>query len=205
MADKAGEDICRSFHFRSAPEPPRVGLTLNLLTDYGSPITAHAHFKSFRCNTYKKRGEGYSSFPCHTENSPVSEHPFRMQVQATSSVGKSRPGRDHRELMGHSDLVGRDLTRTLNPLAATLAENHLLSPAIATDPKTHLSKPCICHTSETPWGAPTRSGTVCRIHYLFQGSASDVLLEPKGRSAKLSAGHSSVVSEYVYYVGGCDG
>ncbi len=47
----------------------------------------------------------------------------------------------------------RHLTHALNPLAATLAENHLVSPAIATDPKTPLSKSFSCHTSETPLGA----------------------------------------------------
>jgi len=46
---------------------------------------------------------------------------------------------------------------------------------------------------------------ICRIHYLSRRRASDVLLEQGIRFAKLFAGHSSVVSEYVYYVGGCDG
>src|SRR5260370_13572108 len=72
------------------------------------------------------------SFPCHTsENSPVSEHPIRMRVPS-----------DHRE--------SRDLTCALNPLSATLAENHLLSLANATLPKTAQNKPCVCHTSDTP-------------------------------------------------------
>jgi hypothetical protein len=42
-------------------------------------------------------------------------------------------------------------------------------------------------------------------HHLSRGRASEVLLEPEVRSAKLSADQSSVVSEYVYCVGGCDG
>jgi hypothetical protein len=42
-------------------------------------------------------------------------------------------------------------------------------------------------------------------HYLSRRRASDVLLEPEVRFAKLFPGHSSVVSKYVYYVGGCDG
>jgi len=41
--------------------------------------------------------------------------------------------------------------------------------------------------------------------YLSRRRASDVLLEREVRLAKLFPGHSSVVSEYVYYVGGCDG
>src|SRR6266853_2018047 len=43
--------------------------------------------------------------------------------------------------------------------------------------------------------------SVCRIHYLSRGSASDVLLEPAVHSARLFSGHSSVVSEYVYLRG----
>ncbi len=99
---------------------------------------------------------------CHTsENSPVSEHPIRMRVPS-----------DHRE--------SRDLTRALNPLAATLAENHLVSPAIATDPKTHLSNPCICHTSETPGDLSfwfNRLVTACRFNFRslpFMGHSSRV-------------------------------
>jgi len=42
-------------------------------------------------------------------------------------------------------------------------------------------------------------------HYLSRRRASDVLLEREARFAKLFPGHSSVVSECVYYVGGCDG
>src|SRR5260370_24655389 len=43
---------------------------------------------------------------------------------------------------------------------------------------------------------------VCRIRYLSGGSASNVLLEPAGHSAKLSPGPGSVVSNCL---GGCDG
>jgi hypothetical protein len=49
----------------------------------------------------------------------------------------------------------------------------------------------------------TRHRAICRIHYLSQSLASDVLLEPEVRSANLPAGHSSVVSEFVG--GGRDG
>jgi len=51
----------------------------------------------------------------------------------------------------------------------------------------------------------TRLRAICRIHYLSRRRASDVLLEREVRSTKLFPGHSSVVSKYVYYVGGCDG
>ena len=47
----------------------------------------------------------------------------------------------------------------LNPLAATLAENHPVSPSIATDPKTPHSKSFACHTSETPLGCLLLVGT----------------------------------------------
>ncbi len=99
--------------------------------------------KSFRMRSSEKSGGmGYSrrslspnSFPCHTsESSLVSEHPERMRVPS-----------DHRE--------SRDLTRALNPLAATLAENHLVSPIIATLPKSHSCKSFACHRSETPRGS----------------------------------------------------
>ena len=43
---------------------------------------------------------------------------------------------------------------------------------------------------------------VCRIRYLSEGSASDVLLEATGLPGKLFPGHSLVVSDCV---GGCDG
>jgi hypothetical protein len=49
----------------------------------------------------------------------------------------------------------------------------------------------------------THHRAICRIHYLSQSLASDVLLEPEVRSANLPAGHSSVVSEFVG--GGHDG
>ena len=81
---------------------------------------------------YSRRSLSPNSFLCHTsENSPVSEHPERMPVPS-----------DHRE--------SRDLTRALNPLAATLAENHLVSPIIATLPKSHSCKSFACDRSETP-------------------------------------------------------
>ena len=116
--------------------------------------------KSFRMRSSEKSGgRGYSrrslspkSFLCHTsENSLVSEHPERMPVPS-----------DHRESMGHSDLVGRDLTRALNPLAATLAENHLVNPIIATLPKTHSCKSFACDRSETPRGlVPSGARATC--------------------------------------------
>jgi len=91
---------------------------------------------------YSRRSLSPNSFPCHTsENSLVSEHAERMRVPS-----------DHRESMGHSDLVGRDLTGALNPLTATLAENHLVSPITATLPKSHSCKSFPCHRSETPGG-----------------------------------------------------
>ena len=108
--------------------------------------------KSFRMRSSEKSGGlGYSrrslspnSFLCHTsENSPVSEHPERMPVPS-----------DHRE--------SRDLTRALNPLAATLAENHLVSPIIATLPKSHSCKSFACHRSETPRGlVPSGARATC--------------------------------------------
>ena len=45
-----------------------------------------------------------------------------------------------------------NLARALNPLAATLPKNSLLSPVIATDPKTLFLKSFPCHTSEAPRG-----------------------------------------------------
>jgi len=73
-----------------------------------------------------------NSFICHRSKIlHISEHPERMRVPS-----------DHRE--------SRDLTRALSPLAATLAENHLLSPAFATDPRSHSRKSFACHTSKTP-------------------------------------------------------
>ena len=80
--------------------------------------------KPIRYNLLQKhRGEAYSR----------RSHPERMPVPS-----------DHRE--------SRDLTQALNPLAATLAENHLVSPIIATLPKKGVSNACVCHTSETPLG-----------------------------------------------------
>ncbi len=112
---------------------------------YKSLSHRDAH-KSFRIRSYENCRVSPAIFPsnfqpqtsssclCHTsENSPISDHPDRIRVPS-----------DHRE--------SRDLTCTLSPLAATLAENHLLSPIIATDPKTHVSNPFICHTSETARG-----------------------------------------------------
>ena len=61
-------------------------------------------------------------------------------------------GSDHLESSGHSDPVGADLTRALNPLAATLAENQLVNPTIATDPISHFRKSFPCRTSKTPPG-----------------------------------------------------
>ena len=66
----------------------------------------------------------------------------------------SRAQSRDRESSGHSDPVGADLTRALNPLAATLAENHLVNPTIATDPISHFRKSFPCHTSKTPPGVP---------------------------------------------------
>jgi len=80
--------------------------------------------KPIRYNLLQKhRGEAYSR----------RSHPERMPVPS-----------DHRE--------SRDLTQALNPLAATLAENHLVSPIIATLPKKGVSNACVCDTSETPRG-----------------------------------------------------
>src|SRR6266566_7575425 len=63
-------------------------------------------------------------------------------------------GSDHLEPSGNSDPVGADLTRALNPLAATLAENQLVNPTIATDPISHFRKSFPCRTSKTPPGVP---------------------------------------------------
>jgi hypothetical protein len=61
-------------------------------------------------------------------------------------------------------------------------------------------------TSSTGHGTRiTHARAICRIHYLSRRRASDVLLEAGACFAKLFPGHSSVVSKYVYYVGGCDG
>ena len=66
----------------------------------------------------------------------------------------SRAQSRDRESSGHSDPVGADLTRALNPLAATLAENQLVNPTIATDPISHFRKSFPCRTSKTPLGVP---------------------------------------------------
>jgi hypothetical protein len=77
-----------------------------------------------------------NSFICYRSKIlPVSELPRRMRVPS-----------DQRK--------SRDLTRALNPLTATHAENRLISPAIATDPKSHSRNSFLCHTSKTPRGTP---------------------------------------------------
>ena len=138
--------------------------------------------KSFRMRSSEKSGGmGYSrlflspnSFPCHTsESSPVSEHPERMPVPS-----------DHRESRGHSDLVGRDLIRALNPFAATLAENHLVSPIIATLPKSHSCKSFACHRSETPRG----SRSLRCLGYLLMSSFASRRLSRGWRNGFVASG-----------------
>src|SRR5260370_8286663 len=82
-----------------------------------------------------------NSFPCHTsENSPVSKHPIRMRVPSV-----------HRE--------SRDLIRPVNPLTATLTENHLLTPIIATLPKPPFLTPVFATLPRSPGGYPSNLGT----------------------------------------------
>ncbi len=109
--------------------PALFSLTREVPTRSGSPA-----LNSFLGVNSILRPQFANSFGCHTsENSPVSEHPNRMRVPS-----------DHRE--------ARDLPRPLNPLAATLAENHILSPIIATLRKTLSASPLLATHLRPPGG-----------------------------------------------------